>query len=132
MFKKTNFPIALDESLVEITPEKFKYEDWINALIIKPAVLGSVQKTIQYIALAKKYGIKSVISDTFHSGIGLSFLIRLASTLTEPTPMGFDTYSWLKEDILINRLPVKDGYFDLNTVLNYSRNVNISKLVKVA
>ena len=50
----------------------------------------------------------------------------------EPTPMGFDTYQWLTDDILVNRLPVKDGYFDLNTVMDLCQKVDISKIEKIA
>ena len=87
--------------------------------------------SLRYINRAKELGLKVVISDTFHSGIGLSFLIRLASIITEPTPMGFDTYSWLKDDILVDRLPVKNGCFDLKTVMNICSKIDLTKLEKV-
>ncbi len=131
LFKKTGLPIALDESLIEMSPDSFELQEWINTLILKPAVIGSVRKTLQYIDLAGNLGLKAVISDTFHTGIGLSFLIRLASTITKQTPMGFDTYRWLDDDILIDKLPIKDGCFDLKTVMNLSRKVNFSKLEEV-
>jgi len=131
LYKKTSLPIALDESMLEISPDKYKHEDWINTLILKPSVIGSIQKTLQYINLAKSYGIKTVISDTFHTGIGLSFLIRLASVIDKPTPMGFDTYSWLDDDILIDRLPVENGCFVLKRVMDRCQNVDFSKIEKV-
>jgi O-succinylbenzoate synthase len=90
-----------------------------------------VRKTLQYLNRAKELGLKVVISDTFHSGIGLSFLIRLASIVSDPVPMGFDTYSWLDDDILFDRLPVKDGCFELETVVNLCNKINFSKLEKV-
>ena len=96
LFEKTGLRIAVDESLINIPPVKIKSLTWINTLILKPSVIGSVRKTLQYINLARELGLKVVISDTFHSGIGLSFLIRLASTITELTPMGFDTYKLVK------------------------------------
>jgi len=131
LYKETGLPIALDESLTEISPENFIHKHWINTLIIKPALIGSVKKTLEFINLAKTNGIKTVISDTFHTGIGLSFLIRLASIIAEPTPMGFDTYSWLDDDILLERLPIEDGSFDLKTVMDLGSKVDFSKLVKV-
>jgi O-succinylbenzoate synthase len=131
LYKKTGLSIALDETLTEISPENFNYEDWINTLILKPAVLGSVQKSLEYINLAKTYGMKSVISDTFHTGIGLSLLIRLASIIDDPIPMGFDTYSLLDDDILVKRLPVEDGCFDLKTVMDSCEDVDYSKLKNI-
>lgn len=131
LFEKTGLPIALDESLIELSPDSFELQEWINTLILKPAVIGSVRTTLQYIDLADNLGLKAVISDTFHTGIGLSFLIRLASIVSEKTAHGFDTYGWLKNDILVEKLPIKDGCFDLKTVMNLSRKVNFSKLEKV-
>ena len=131
LYEKTDIPIALDESLIEIFPERFEAKNWINTLILKPAVIGSVRKTLHYIKLAKKSGQKIVISDTFHTGVGLSFMIRLASTINEPIPMGFDTYRWLEDDILVDRLPVEDGFYNLNTVMKLCRKVDFSKLIKV-
>jgi O-succinylbenzoate synthase len=128
LYKVCDLPIALDESLIEMSPDNFRPEEWINTIILKPSVIGSVQKTLQYISLAKKYGIKVVISDTFHSGIGLSFLIRLASIIDKTTAMGFDTYRWLNDDILIDRLPVENGCFDLKTVMDRCNRVDYSKL----
>jgi hypothetical protein len=45
--------------------------------------------------------------------------------------MGFDTYNWLADDILLERLTVKNGCFDLNTVLNLSTKIDYAKLERV-
>jgi O-succinylbenzoate synthase len=128
---ETEMPIALDESLIEIPANFLKNNDWIRAIIIKPSVLGSLENTLGLISQAEQNGIKVVISDTFHSGIGLSFLIRLASTIKEPIAMGFDTYQWLDDDVLVNRLPIENGCFDFKTVMDYCKNVDYSKLERV-
>ena len=128
LFERTGFRVALDESLNDMPPDSIKPVKWINTLILKPSVIGSVRKTLRYINRAKECGLKVVISDTFHSGIGLAFLIRLASVVSESIPMGFDTYSWLKDDILVDKLSIVQGAFDLNTVINLSKNVNYSML----
>ena len=129
--RETEMPIALDESLAEISPDFLKNNDWIEAIVVKPAVLGSIQYSLRYISQAEQLGIKTVISDTFHSGIGLSQLIRIASTIKEPIAMGFDTYQWLDDDVLVDRLPIENGGFDFKTVMDYCRNVDYSKLKKV-
>jgi O-succinylbenzoate synthase len=131
LYIKTGVPIALDESLTDISPEKSGYEDWVNTIILKPAVIGSVQKTLHYMTWAKNHGIKVVISDTFHSGIGLAFLIRLASIIDKQIPMGFDTYNWLEDDVLLERIPIKNGCFDLKTVMNLSKQVDYAKLERL-
>jgi len=131
LFERTGLRIALDESLIDMPPESIIPAKWINTLILKPSLIGSVRKTLRYINRAKELGLKVVISDTFHSGIGLSFLIRLASTIIEPTPMGFDTYSWIGDDLLVEKLPVQDGCFDLNAVMNICSKIDLTKLEKV-
>ena len=131
LYKKTGIPIALDESVVDSSIENFQTANWITAIILKPAVLGSLQKMLHYLDVAKKQNIKTVISDTFHSGIGLSFLVRLASIIKEQIPMGLDTYSWLDDDILTERLAVENGHFDLKQVMDICRNVDYSKLQRI-
>ena len=131
LYEKTGIRIALDEHLIHISPKAIHTMKWINTLILKPSVIGSVQRTLQFVNRAKELGLNVVISDTFHSGVGLSFLIRLASVISKNLPMGFDTYRCLQNDILVNRLPFKKGYFDLNTVINLCNRVNLSNLTKV-
>jgi O-succinylbenzoate synthase len=131
LYQKTGLPIAVDESLTEMSPILLQQENWIDTIILKPAVLGSLKNTCHYISLGKKLGIKTVISDTFHSGVGLSFLIRLASTISDEIPMGFDTYNWLADDILLERLTVNHGCFDLKSVMDLCTKVDYSKLERV-
>jgi O-succinylbenzoate synthase len=131
LYNKTDLLIALDESLKEISLESAQPKNWIAAIILKPAVIGSLQKTLQYIDFGKRNGVKTVISDTFHTGVGLSMLIRLASIIDKAPPMGFDTYNWLSEDILVDRLQKTDGCFDLKSVKKLQKNLNFSKLEKI-
>jgi o-succinylbenzoate synthase len=131
LFQETDISLALDESLVEMSPSNLKSLDWIKAIILKPSIIGSMDKSLEYISIAEKLGIKTVISDTFHSGIGLSFLVRLASIMDGSIPMGFDTYNWLDDDILVDRFQVEDGCFDVKTVMEYGKNIDYSKLEKV-
>jgi O-succinylbenzoate synthase len=128
LYKATGIPIGLDETIHETDPVSFQPQNWINALILKPAVIGSLKDTLQFMQIAAVSGLKIVISDTFHSGVGLSFLIHLAASLNEVTPMGFDTYQWLTKDILINHLEIKNGRFDLAEVLERSQYMDFSQL----
>ncbi len=128
LFKKTNIPFALDESLTDQSLDITKSQSWIKALVIKPSVIGSVSRTFQLIKFARKTGLSAVISDTFQSGIGLSFLAWIASFVEKDTPMGFDTYQSLADDILIDRLNVVQGNYFLKDVLQKSMNIDFSKL----
>ncbi|MCK5033825.1 MAG: o-succinylbenzoate synthase, partial [Calditrichia bacterium] len=75
LFNKTNMPIALDENILKISASSFVPPSWIKAIIIKPTVIGSIEKSIQLIRFAENNGMLPVISDTFQSGVGLTMLI---------------------------------------------------------
>jgi hypothetical protein len=47
----------------------------------------------------------------------LSFLIRIAASLKERIAMGFDTYQYLGEDILQERIKVQNGIIELKQVM---------------
>ena len=128
---QTGIPVAVDESIVDQPISGFEVKKWMHALVLKPAVIGSVRDTLAYIRIARESHVKVVISDTFHSGVGLSFIIRLAATLTDQSAMGFDTYQWLAEDVLIKRFSVSDGSFDLHNVLQCGKKVDFSHLQEI-
>ena len=131
LYKKTGIPLALDESLSENTPLNFTTAEWISALVIKPTVLGSLRCTLDWLRLARQKGVKAVISDTFQSGVGLSFLIRLAAAAGQDLPMGFDTYQWLADDILEQRLTIANGSFIPEDVVVKAVHLNFSKLEEI-
>jgi len=128
LYERTGIPIAIDESLKSIPLIELKNKKWINTIVIKPAIIGSVNETLEIIQMANQLKYRCVLSDTFHSGIGLSFLIRLSASSEEMVPMGFDTYHCLKEDILKSRLKVTGGCFNLNNIAISADHINYSKL----
>jgi O-succinylbenzoate synthase len=128
LFQKTGIPIALDENISAIPLSDINKLEWLNTVILKPSILGSIQSVLDLIKVASESNIKCIISDTFHSGIGLSFLLRLAVTIEQMVPMGFDTYSWLKDDILKKRLIFRDGCFNLKNINISTDNLDFSKL----
>ncbi len=128
LFHKTGVPIAIDENINSIPLSEFKEKDWINTVVLKPGVIGSVQDTLEFIRIANDSNLRCVISDTFHSGIGLSFLIRLSACTDQMVPMGFDTYQYLKDDVLKNRLKVTGGCFNLHNISILAENIDYSML----
>ncbi len=132
LYDQTGIPIAVDESITRHPLSAFQVKNWMKALVLKPAVIGSVQDTLKYIQIARQSNLKIVFSDTFHSGVGLSFLIRLAASLPEMVPMGFDTYRWLAEDILSARLSVTNGSFDWQNVQQCMQRINFSYLQELS
>jgi len=128
LFEKTHIPIAIDETLVQYRPEKLKLADWMNTFVLKPAAIGSLTDTLAYIHLAESNTRKIVISDNYQTGIGLTFLVRLAASLKKPIPMGFNTYNYLQEDLLMDRIQVSGGEIFVQDALERSKKVNLSCL----
>ena len=95
----THFPIALDESI---------HRDWatipsLKAIVVKPTIIGSLPQ------VPSRYDL--VLSSSYESGLGL---LHIASLAEMGIPVGLDTYSALKEDLLIEPIRCSQGYFSWN------------------
>lgn len=132
-FKLSNIPLALDETLSYITPEIYKIPTGVKALVLKPALIGTIARIKQYISLAFRNSIDVVISDTFQTGIGLAYSACLAASLiTKDVPMGLDTYRWLSQDLLNKKFEAKEGYVDVIQTIKNSSDINFSLLKRMA
>lgn len=90
----TGIAIAWDETLQHaIRKDDFKLEDFngVKAIIIKPTLIGSVQRCIKLIERAKELGIKTVISSSIESSLGLTQLARFAHWQLPDEVPGLDT-----------------------------------------
>ncbi|KHT45885.1 o-succinylbenzoate synthase [Vibrio sinaloensis] len=90
----TGIAIAWDETLQHaIRKDDFKLEDFngAKAIVIKPTLIGSVQRCIELIERAKALGIKAVISSSIESSLGLTQLARLAQWQLPDEVPGLDT-----------------------------------------
>lgn len=75
------------------------------ALVLKPAVLGGLERTAQLAAWAAQRGMRAVVSSAFESSLGLSQLAQLAAALetapgVQASQHGLATLSWFAEDLL--------------------------------
>jgi len=122
-----SIPFALDENLQEYLCMSEGSLNSITAGVIKPSVIGGISESLRLIALFKQNSKKIVISDPYSNGLGLAPLINLASACCENIPMGFDTYSNVKTDILKNKFKLKNGRFDLRNICKYSKRLNTAK-----
>lgn len=105
-YADTGCRYALDETLTE---DAFVIRNFPNAsaLVIKPTVLGHHAR-IQELT---KSGKKVVFSSVFETGVGIYQIGRIASALSAETAVGLDTYRWLKDDVILKRWNMEDGYF---------------------
>jgi O-succinylbenzoate synthase len=73
--------------------DDFKLEDLngAKAVIIKPTLIGSIDRCIELIEKAKSLGIKAVISSSIESSFGLTQLARIAKWQLPDEVPGLDT-----------------------------------------
>ncbi|KJY83492.1 O-succinylbenzoate synthase [Vibrio galatheae] len=90
----TGIAIAWDETLQHaIRKDDFNLRDLngAKAIVVKPTLIGSVERCIELIEKAKSLGIKAVISSSIESSLGLTQLARLAHWLLPQEVPGLDT-----------------------------------------
>lgn len=95
--RETGFPLALDESLLDV-PNDFVWPGGVVCFVIKPTIVGGILETLDWIAKARKEGRGIVISSVFESGIAGRMLANLAAF--SPLAAGLGTGDWLAEDLL--------------------------------
>ncbi|WP_070963716.1 o-succinylbenzoate synthase [Vibrio sonorensis] len=98
----TGIAIAWDETLQHaVRNPDFRLEDLTGAkaIIIKPTLIGSVQRCQELVKSAANLGIKVVISSAIESSLGLTQLARMAQWLTPETVPGLDTISLFAEQL---------------------------------
>lgn len=94
-----NLAIAWDETMRE--PGVFaKKSSHLTAFIIKPTLIGSLQKCIKLIEYAHQQGIIAVISSSIESSLALTQLARFAQQYTPNTIPGLDTLNLMHVQLL--------------------------------
>ena len=93
-------PVALDETLAELTPPDLGKHAYATAAVLKPMVLGGYARTLRWAMEAARHGMRSAASSFFETGVGLSGLVRLASALPQDQPAGLDTSRFLARDVV--------------------------------
>lgn len=109
-FDATGVPVALDESLRHLEPRDLEGRADVAAVILKPTLLGGVDRARRWAQQAIASQILPVISASFESGIGILGLARLASLSgCADVAAGLDTYRWLARDVVTPRLRFERG-----------------------
>ena len=100
-------PVALDESLsAEMSIQTLQRLRFAEAIVLKPTLgrdLGFLQTWRRNVAAPMRF----VVSAAFETAVGMRYNLALAAALGGE-PAGLDTYRWLAEDIVAQRLPL-DG-----------------------
>ena len=87
---ETGINIAWDESVRE--PDfRVEKEPHLAAIVIKPTLVGSIERCAELIEQAHALGMKAVISSSIESSFGLTQLARMAKQYTPNVTPGLDT-----------------------------------------
>jgi L-Ala-D/L-Glu epimerase len=110
-------PIAADEALHSLESARLVLDsEAADILVIKPQLAGGLRVGQQIIQTATERGIRSVITSTLEAGIGLVAALHLAAASTAITlECGLATLHLLSDDLLIDDLPVRDGFLPVPT-----------------
>ncbi|RQW64247.1 o-succinylbenzoate synthase [Vibrio viridaestus] len=101
----TGIAVGWDETLQQsLRDPDFKLEELtgVKAIIIKPTVIGSIQRCEYLIEKAKKLGIQPVISSALESSFGLCQLARLSKWLLPDEVPGLDTINLFKQQLEVS------------------------------
>lgn len=97
--QQSGIAIAWDESVRE--PDfVVQAEPNVAAIVIKPTLVGSLEKCVELIEQAHRLGLKAVISSSLESSLGLTQLARMAQQYTPNVLPGLDTLDLMDYQIL--------------------------------
>lgn len=107
------YPFALDESLLELA--ELPVNPQFTTIIFKPSMLGGWEECLSYAIDHRK---KIVFSSLCETGIGIAGIASLSLSMPFATSaLGVDTYRFLPQDILKERLDFQDGHLILPNTL---------------
>ncbi|NND71671.1 MAG: o-succinylbenzoate synthase [Rhodothermales bacterium] len=131
---ETGLRIAADESVQDAGDSSAieRILDVSDYLVIKPTMIGSLDRCRELAQRAYSRGAGVVVSSAYETGVGMRGLLLLILSLkgTDPAP-GLGTYNLIADDILESRLPIQGSSFDLQSALRHV-NVDTASLERIA
>jgi o-succinylbenzoate synthase len=94
-----SFPLARDESLQDLGTELDPARLGVRRLVLKPAVIGGLHRTLNLARRAMATGIEVVVTSVVDSAAGLWPTAQLAAAIASSIPHGLATADWLAEDL---------------------------------
>lgn len=99
VYKATGIRYALDETL-NFPTYNFTPEPGLAALVVKPMILGCLDKLQHLVDEATKHGVRTVLSSSLEASLGIKALINLSAILTPDEAPGIDTLGAFSADIV--------------------------------
>jgi L-Ala-D/L-Glu epimerase len=110
-------PVAADEAVYNLESVYLHLDsEAADILIIKPQLAGGLRVGQQMIQAATERGVRCVITSTIEAGIGLAADLHLAAASPGVTlECGLATLPLLVDDLLVDELPVRNGFLTVPT-----------------
>ena len=121
LIPESAIPIALDETVRHKGADIIL--DLAQVYVVKPSLMGGLLIANELIEQSLEAGKRCVISSSWESGIGMFALLQLASDMPYE-PHGLDTYRYLANDTLVNRLPLRQAKTRLPSRLPEWQDIN--------
>ncbi len=98
-------PLAIDESYpTDLGLSQLELLPTLKAIIYKPTIQGGILGCLALQDFAKKRGLELVLSSSFESDVGLSYIGSMAHRLLLDAPIGIGTYDYLSKTLCDNAL----------------------------
>jgi len=110
-------PVAADEAVYNLESAYLLLDsEAADILIIKPQLAGGLRVGQQMIQAATERGVRSVITSMIETGIGLAADLHFAASSPGVTlECGLATLPLLVDDLLVDELPVRNGFLTVPT-----------------
>jgi len=115
LIQRASLPVALDETTRESAPAILRDLPGVTAVVLKPTLLGGLQRTREWGRVARETDATPVLSGSYESGVGIQMLVALAASGLE-VPVGLSTYDRLAADVYAPPLPVGGPSVDVPSV----------------
>jgi o-succinylbenzoate synthase len=101
--------VALDETLARVPLADALAADAADAVVLKPMVLGGVERARRAALRARDAGVTPVVTTTVDAVVARTAAVHLAASLPDPPACGLATASFLAEDLAPDPAPVEGG-----------------------
>ena len=133
LVKRTGVRVAFDEGLVDMAPGALSRHAYLSAIILKPTLLGGLERTAQFMRVAREMKITTVVSSCFESSIGIAALAQFAAAHgTNSVPVGLATLSWFERDLLKVPIECSGGCIHIAPSIRAADGVNEAMLTEVS
>jgi len=110
-------PVAADEAVYSLQSARDVLDsEAADILVVKPQLAGGLRAGQQIIQEAAQRGVRCVVTSTIEAGIGLVAALHLAAASPAITlECGLATLHLLVDDLLMEDLPIRNGYLTVPT-----------------